>query len=151
MGYEEHFRKLGDLTQKREEELRREREKKVAERQRLATIYLPKIKKVCESFAKAVGWQYQEDKGDISDIHIMSCAVNNDRPYEKTRDKTKWLTFEVALREDLIVVYNWKCPNGSTRRNWANYDGLIVSFDEFTEDKLAQIFEKWYRRILIVK
>lgn len=57
MVWEVRFRKLGDLRQKRKEEYRREKEKRAAEMQRLATIYLPKIKGVCESFAKAVGWE----------------------------------------------------------------------------------------------
>jgi len=140
MNYQERLRNLAELKRKYINNLENAKKQKTAKRREKIQIYLPQIEKVCKSFAEATGWQYEESEGDISEIHIMSCFIKSDRPYKYKQ----WITYEIALREDLILIYKWRNYSGPGR-NWADYDARVIDFAEFSEDKLTRMLEDWIK------
>jgi len=131
--WEKHFRKLADLKRKHADELTQEHKKRVAEMQRVNEIYAPQIDRVCRGFAKAVGWRYEGLlKKKVLDDYPITFAVCH--YYGKYSDE-----FKVTLERNGIYVegtfdsYNYRQKS------------LEISLDEFTEEKLAEVFEDWYK------
>ena len=125
MGWEEHFRKLIHLKQKHEDREKQQKKEKIAADLQIAKEIGPQIERVCKGFAKAVGWQYEK----IGDFYF-EC---HSRVYSDGSGPT--FKFLVSPEHDAIWVHFYsnsdRCENESR----------AILLNEFTEEKLAKIFE----------
>jgi hypothetical protein len=145
MSWREHFNNLKGLEKKRADEYRHEMERKTAEMQRIHKIYSSKIEEVCKEFAKAVHWKYRGIEKESFEIkrttefycvrfRISSGNEHNPAAFEVTLDCNG-----VHVKGDYSSLVS---PEYSFHRN------ETISLADFTQEKLADIFAKWYEKLL---
>jgi len=141
MSWEEHFQKLINLKQERKDKNEHQKKEEIAARvqleKELAKEFGPQIEKVCKGFAKVVGWKY-EKFGES----LFEC--NSRHPYGRD------FGYEIIVvpERDAIHVRCYYRPSSDNFSSWEEL--RTIPLDEFTEEKLANIFEDLARKCRIL-
>jgi len=134
MSLEDRFRKLGQDTE--ESIKRREQAAKDAIREAQETIKAlsPGVARVCNLFCGAVKWTLTVWNSEIERAYILD--DNHCR-------------FKVTIHKGGVdVAGDYTSHFGHDDQDW--HTQTTIRLEDFTDDKLAQLFEKWYREHILI-
>jgi len=131
MSWKDRFRERAKLRENIGKKAREAEQQRIAEFREIDKIYGRRIARVCFEFSKTFGWHYLSSDSSVNPegpryFHITGSSYGRDNEYGDS--------IEVMLDKSGVFIKEVHC----------GFDGRWekkqeISFNEFTEDKLAQI------------
>lgn len=132
MSLEDRFRKL---KKDQDESIRRweQAEKdKIRDAQKTIKSLSPGVTRVCNSFCAAMKW----------DLNIRKSGEA--KYFDLSRGSCSFRLVVYKGGVDVVGI----CSSESGKRNWR--DQTTISSEDFTEDELGQLLERWYRAHMLI-
>lgn len=145
MDLKKHFKQLADLKRTLKEKQKKADEEKIAELQRLYTIYVPPIDRVCREFAKGVGWVYLgPDKKRITKSYFDTVCF-------RIEGRDPLCKFEITLElgsRRIFIGGEGLWGTGDSPWRWRYDSEFICNLNDFTTEKLVTALEILFKDLL---
>lgn len=141
MGWEEYFHKLTFSKQESKDEEERQKIEKAAVEMQIGKQFSPQIERVCRGFAKAFGWEYEKIPDYWFECHDWD-------PYYSGSGSNFGYAILVVPERNAIRVDGSYHPASDSFSSWQ--ESRTIPLNEFTEERLAKIFEDFARKCGVI-
>jgi hypothetical protein len=145
MGWKDRLKRLrdhADLEAKAEKRQQSGKKELKKETEALNRFVYSRARKVCEEFARQLGWEFSTDASKIGEI---PCNFYIYPSHKKGDSASHWLDSQITVNLTNLDNKVRVQPPGSFKER--ERESSAISFAEFEEDYLVEELERMYKRI----